>query len=90
MTTESDPSMTRITVVLDKPDDWYNWLLIRKDSCRRHDIWRYVDPDNSKDSLPQLTEPTESHVTMYKTGATTLSRCTRQVLPHWHNLKRTT
>lgn len=73
ITTESDPSMTRITVVLDKPDDWYNWLFIRKDSCRRHDIWSYVDPDNSKDSLPQLTEPTEPLVTTCKTGAITLA-----------------
>jgi hypothetical protein len=70
MTTESDSAMTCITVILDTPNDWLSWLFIRKDSCRRHELWQYVNPDTLKEDLPQLIAPVEPQYTDYKANAT--------------------
>jgi hypothetical protein len=64
MTTESDPATTRITVVLNKPSDWHNWLFIRQDSAQGTDLWQYVNPSVAVDELPELTD--------YKEGAESL------------------
>jgi hypothetical protein len=72
MATESDPAMTRVTVILDTPNDWPSWLFIRKDSCRRHELWQYVDPDTPRDQLPQLIPPTEPLYSDYQADATRL------------------
>ncbi|KAF2750048.1 hypothetical protein M011DRAFT_509319 [Sporormia fimetaria CBS 119925] len=73
MATESDPAVTRVTIILDKPDDWFNWLFIRQDIANRHGLWQYIDPDVAKETLPVLTEPPEPQLTDYKAGATKLS-----------------
>ncbi|KAF2688977.1 hypothetical protein K458DRAFT_465626 [Lentithecium fluviatile CBS 122367] len=72
MATESDPATTRITVVLDKPSDWHNWLFIRQDSAQRSDLWQYVNPDIAADELSELKEPVEPKLTDYKEGAESL------------------
>ena len=59
MYSESDPTVTRVTVVLNKPGYWFDWLFVRKDSCFRHDLWQYVNPETLRHSLPVLTEPPE-------------------------------
>lgn len=74
MTNESDPAVTRVTVVLDSPRDWFDWLFIRKDSCRRHDLWQYVDPEKNEDDLAKLSEPVEPEITLYKSNATSLAQ----------------
>ena len=68
MTTESDPAVIRVTIVLDKPSDWLSWLFIRKDTRRRHEFWEYVNPDTSKDQLPKLTAPVEPTLSQFKEG----------------------
>ncbi|VCU40657.1 Bgt-20919-3, partial [Blumeria graminis f. sp. tritici] len=68
-----DPTVTRVTVVLDKPGDWFDWLFIRKDSCFRHDLWQYVNPETPRHSLPVLTEPPEPGLTSYKADAISLA-----------------
>ena len=73
MATESDPAVTRVTIILDKPDDWFNWLFIRRDVANRHGLWQYINPDVAKESLPVLTEPPEPQLTDSKAGATKLS-----------------
>ncbi|KAK1918636.1 hypothetical protein P3342_001685 [Pyrenophora teres f. teres] len=62
MATESDPAVTRVTVILNTPDDWFTWLFIRRDVANRNGLWQYIDPD------PQLTD--------YMAGATRLSALT--------------
>ena len=73
MTTESDPAVTRVTIILDTPNDWLSWLFIRKDSCRRHELWQYVDPDTLREQLPKLTAPLEPQYMDYKANATRLA-----------------
>src|SRR3954447_14007864 len=73
MTTESDPAVTRVTVILDTPNDWLSWLFIRKDSCRRHELWQYVNPDTPKEQLPMLTPPPEPQYADYNADATRLA-----------------
>ena len=70
---DSDPAVTRATIILDKPTDWLNWLFIRKDSCRRHELWQYVNPETPEDQIPSLKEPREPLVTEYSETATSLA-----------------
>lgn len=73
MNSDSDPVVTRVTVILKIPGDWSNWLFLRKDSCRRHDLWQYVNPDVPKSETPQLKEPNEPQITSYMATATSLT-----------------
>jgi hypothetical protein len=59
MASESDPAVTRVTVVLNTPDDWFTWLFIRRDVANRHILWQYINPDVARELLPELTEATE-------------------------------
>jgi hypothetical protein len=72
MTTKSDPAITRITVVLDKPSDWHNWLFIRQNSAQRTNLLQYVNPSIAVDELPELKELVEPKLTDYKEGAKSL------------------
>ena len=72
MATDSDPAVTRVTIILDKPEDWFTWLFIRKDVANDHGIWQYIDPDVTKENLPTLTENPEPQLADYKVGATRL------------------
>ncbi|EFQ89670.1 hypothetical protein PTT_13975 [Pyrenophora teres f. teres 0-1] len=76
MATESDPAVTRVTVILNTPDDWFTWLFIRRDVANRNGLWQYIDPDVAKELLPQLTEDVEPQLTDYMAGATRLSALT--------------
>jgi hypothetical protein len=66
MATESDPTTTRVTVVLSKPEDWQAWIFLRKDAAQQHDLWQYCDPDIATADLPLLTEPVEPVAHTYK------------------------
>lgn len=72
MATESDPATTRVTVILDKPSDWHNWLFIRQDAAQRNGLWQYVNPDIAADKLPELEEPVEPTLTDYKDSTESL------------------
>jgi hypothetical protein len=54
MATESDPAVTRVTVILNTPDDWFTWLFIRRDAANRHGLWQYIKPDVARELLPEL------------------------------------
>jgi hypothetical protein len=66
MATESDPAVTRVTVILNTPDDWFNWSFIRRDVANRHGLWQYINPDVAKELLPEPTEATEPQLIDYK------------------------
>jgi hypothetical protein len=76
MATESDPAVTRVTVILNTPDDWFTWLFIRRDVANRHGLWQYINPDVAKELLPELTEAAEPQLIDYKAGAIRLSDLT--------------
>ncbi|KAF2621749.1 hypothetical protein BU25DRAFT_353635, partial [Macroventuria anomochaeta] len=61
------------TIILDKPENWFNWLFIRQDIADRHNLWQYVNPDVAKEDLPELTESPKPQLTDYKARATKLS-----------------
>jgi hypothetical protein len=76
MATESDPAVTRVTVILNTPDDWFTWLFIRRDVANRHGLWQYINPDVAKELLPELTEAAEPQLIDYKARAIRLSDLT--------------
>ncbi|KIX09167.1 uncharacterized protein Z518_00246 [Rhinocladiella mackenziei CBS 650.93] len=54
-TFDSSPAKT-VTLILDKPADWKQWLLTIRQRAENTNISQYIDPD--KDSQPStLTEP---------------------------------
>ncbi|KIX07342.1 uncharacterized protein Z518_01995 [Rhinocladiella mackenziei CBS 650.93] len=55
-TSDSSPAKT-VTLILDKPADWKQWLFTIRQRAENTNIWQYIDPDiNSQPST--LTEPT--------------------------------
>ncbi|KAI1515851.1 hypothetical protein Ptr86124_005852 [Pyrenophora tritici-repentis] len=76
MATESDPAVTRVTVILNTPDDWFTWLFIRRDVANRHGLWQYINPDVARELLPELAEAPEPQLIDYQAGATRLSDLT--------------
>lgn len=76
MATESDPAVTRVTVILNTPDDWFTWLFIRRDVANRHGLWQYINPDVAREVLPELTEAPEPQVVDYQAAAVKLSDLT--------------
>ena len=85
MTTESDPAVTRVTVVLDRADDWHKWLFIRKDTAQKNELWQYVDPATKAADLPTLMAPPEPQLTDYHEDATSIAHLTavQQKLYQW-------
>jgi len=66
---------TRVAVILDKPEDWFNWIFLRRDFAQDHKIWQYVNPDTPKQSLPDLEASKPKPLfTDYLPGATRLSQ----------------
>jgi hypothetical protein len=65
-----DIAVTRVTVVLSKSEDWDNWLFIRKDTCVKYDVWKYVNPDTPDNKLPVLEKPTKPLFSEAKDAAT--------------------
>jgi hypothetical protein len=85
MTTESDPAVTRVTVVLDRADDWHKWLFIRKDTAQKNELWQYVDPATKAADLPTLLAPIEPQLEDHNEDATSLAHLTaaQQKLFQW-------
>lgn len=85
MTTELDPAVTRVTIVLDRADDWHKWLFIRKDTAQKNDLWRYVDPATMAADLPMLMAPTEPQLADHNEQATSIAHLTaaQQKLYQW-------
>ncbi|KAF1922580.1 uncharacterized protein M421DRAFT_10442 [Didymella exigua CBS 183.55] len=48
MAAKSDPAVTRVTVILNTPDDWFTWLFIRQDVANRYSLWQYINPDTTE------------------------------------------
>jgi hypothetical protein len=85
MTTESDPAVTRVTVVLNQADDWYKWLFIRKDTAQKNELWQYINPATKAADLPTLLVPIEPQLSDHNEDATFLVHLTaaQQKLFQW-------
>jgi hypothetical protein len=85
MTTESDPAVTRVTVVLDRADDWHKWLFIQKDTAQKNELWQYVDPATKVADLPTLLALIGPQLSDYNAEATSLAHLTaaQQKLFQW-------
>ncbi|EDU44960.1 hypothetical protein PtrM4_059550 [Pyrenophora tritici-repentis] len=67
-------AVTRVTVILNTPDDWFNWIFLCRDFAKDHKIWQYVNPDTPKESLPDLEAANpKPQLTDYKARASKLS-----------------
>jgi hypothetical protein len=76
MTTGSDPAVARVTVVLDRADNWHKWQFIRKDIAQKNELWQYVDPTTKAADLPPLLAPIELQLTEHNEDATSLAHLT--------------
>jgi len=45
-----------MTVILEKPADWEEWIFLRKDSADRHHLWSMVNLDLDEAALEKLEE----------------------------------
>ena len=70
----SDASLTRVTVILDKPADWESWFQLRREKAVIDGIWKYHDISKSKNELPKLVEPAKPLPSDVKAGAATASQ----------------
>lgn len=69
----SEPAVTKMTVILDKPADWEPWFQLRREKAVVDDIWKYCDISKPKHELPKLVEPNKPHVSQVKANATQIN-----------------
>ena len=66
---QEDSVTTRVTVVLDKPSDWEQWVLVRENVAGQH-LWKYISPATPLAQLPILNAPDEVLISKFQKGAT--------------------
>ena len=57
--TTSQTTVSRVPIVLTGQADWDNWFKVTKNVAVAQDIWTYVNPDTSRETLPVLLRPTQ-------------------------------
>jgi len=50
-------SIQRVSVILNGPNDWSEWIEIVKTKAKASEIWELVDPSIAKTALPAFQEP---------------------------------
>lgn len=45
------------SIILNRPNDWDEWIGLVRNKAISTDVWEYVDPDVNVDRLPVLTKP---------------------------------
>jgi hypothetical protein len=73
MSTESEPTITRVTVILDTASNWHDWIFLREDQANRNVLWLYCNPELSKTEVLRLVEPVKPAMDTHHNGATKLS-----------------
>ena len=74
MSLSSDPAVTKVTIILDKPSDWEPWFQLRREKAVVDDVWKYCDISKPKSELPQLIEPKKPQVSQVKADASEISQ----------------
>jgi hypothetical protein len=75
-------SAQRVTVILNGPNDWDEWIEIIKAKARSGMIWEFVNPAIAKAALPTLTRPlipTAAKVNAAKTSIATLDETEKEL-----------
>jgi len=65
--------ITKVTVILDQPNDWEPWYQIIRDKALVKKVWMYYDISKEKEGLPRLEEPTKPTAASINPTATTIS-----------------
>jgi hypothetical protein len=47
-------SSTKISITLNRPKDWEEWIEIIQTMARRERVWEFMNPRTSKEALPEL------------------------------------
>src|SRR4030095_3173565 len=47
----------KITVTLNSPSDWYEWIEVIKTQALTGKVWDYIDPSKKDDEVSTLEEP---------------------------------
>ena len=53
---------TKVTLMLEGKDNWFEWIEIIKTVAKKSDIWEYIDPDIEDSKLTKLEPPVEPKV----------------------------
>jgi len=63
----------RVTIILNGPNDWSEWIEIVKTKAKAGEIWEFVDPSTVKTALPAFNEPTLPRPANVNPAKTTIS-----------------
>src|SRR2546427_10429063 len=66
-------STQRVSVILNGPNDWNEWIEILKTKAMAGEIWELMDPSTVKTALPAFQEPIFPHPTNVNPAKTTIS-----------------
>ncbi len=80
MTSTTIP-ISKITVILDSPRDWDEWLFLVKSRARENDILPYIDIDSTHDPsiLLEPSDPESKDVNNTATSVINLNRDEREI-----------
>jgi hypothetical protein len=75
-------SSQKISVTLNSPSDWDEWVEVIQTQALAGDVWDYVDP--SKDQVPTLEEPMPPQPSDVNAQAATFGQLTQEErgIPH--------
>ena len=67
-------SAQRVTVILNGPNNWEEWLEIIKSKAREHDIWGFMNPATLEADVPNLEVPEILKATDVNSAATSIAK----------------
>ncbi|ERF70266.1 hypothetical protein EPUS_09104 [Endocarpon pusillum Z07020] len=70
--TSSTSSLTKVSIILSKPEDWDEWMLIIYTMARNGDVKDLIDPNLAAEP-PQLIEPRRPTAADVKSGAAAIT-----------------
>ena len=65
-------SVQRVTVILNSPNNWEEWLEIIKSKIWEHNIWEFVNPATLKADVSNLEVPEISKTTDVNSAVTSI------------------
>jgi hypothetical protein len=79
-------TIQKISVILDGPADWDEWIEIVKTLALAGKVWDYVDP--SKDEVPALEEPRSSQSKNVNAQASIFGQLSREEREEYRVLRQ--
>lgn len=75
--------ITKVTAMLDQPNDWEPWYQIIRDKALVKKVWMYCDISKEKEGLPRLEEPTKPIAASINPTATAISDLSSTEQSYW-------